>query len=540
VTAIRKLLVANRGEIAVRVFRACRELGIATVAVAAPDDSGALHTRSADDVVEISSYLHSEEHVRAAKESGADAIHPGYGFLAENGDFARAVGAAGLNWVGPPPEALDAAGNKLESKRIAREAGVPVVEGGEPDEVGYPLILKAAAGGGGRGMRVVRSRNELSEALAAAQREAQAAFGDDSVFAERYVERPRHVEIQLLADAHGNVVSLGERECSVQRRHQKVLEEAPSPALDPALRGRMSDAAVAFARAIGYRSAGTAEFMLDGREFFFLELNGRIQVEHPVTELVTGVDLVKEQLRIAQGEALETRDSLLLGHAVEVRLYAEDPRTFLPQAGTIERLRLPQGIRVDAGVEQGDEVGLAYDPMVAKLIAHGETRAEALAELGRALAETDVDGVVTNLPFLRWLVAHPNVRAGRTTTAFLVENPPLSQPPAGPPDRAWQGGWRLNGDAPAPQAPPDVDQAAHDHAAPGAEQSALTAPMPGTVIKVAVAAGDDVQPRQTLLVLEAMKMETPVVSPYAATVRAVHVQEGDRVAGGALLIELEE
>jgi acetyl/propionyl-CoA carboxylase alpha subunit len=280
--------------------------------------------------------------------------------------------------------------------------------------------------------------------------------------------------------------------------------------------------------------------MLDGREFFFLELNGRIQVEHPVTELVTGVDLVKEQLRIAQGEPLGARNRLFLGHAVEVRLYAEDPRTFLPQAGRIDRLRLPRGVRVDAGVEEGDEVGLAYDPMIAKLIAHAETRGEALAKLGRALGETEVDGVVTNLPFLRWLVAHPSVRAGRTTTAFLVENPPLSQPPPRPPDCAWQGGWRLNGDAPAPQPPPDVDEVAHDHTAPGAEQSTLTAPMPGTVIKVAVAAGDSVQPRQTLLVLEAMKMETPVVSPYAATVRAVHVQEGDRVAGGALLVELDE
>ncbi|HEV8688539.1 MAG TPA: biotin carboxylase N-terminal domain-containing protein, partial [Gaiellaceae bacterium] len=376
--AIRKLLVANRGEIAVRVFRACRELGIATVAVAAPDDRNALHARSADETVEIGSYLQSEEHVRAAKERGADAIHPGYGFLAENADFARAVEAAGLTWVGPPEDALEAAGDKLESKRIAREAGVAVVEAGEPEDLGYPLILKAAAGGGGRGMRVVRTSDELSDALAAARREAEAAFGDDTVFAERYVERPRHVEIQLLADAHGTVLSLGERECSVQRRHQKVLEESPSPALDPALRVSMSEAAIAFVRALAYRSAGTAEFMLDGRDFFFLELNGRIQVEHPVTELVTGIDLVQEQLRIADGGRLELRPELD-GHAVEVRVYAEDPRTFLPQGGRIERLRLPNSIRVDAGVEEGDEVALAYDSMIAKLIAHGETRDEALA-----------------------------------------------------------------------------------------------------------------------------------------------------------------
>jgi len=538
--AIRKLLVANRGEIALRVFRACRELGIETVAVAPVDDSGALHARSAAETVEIASYLAPEEHIRAARQSGADAIHPGYGFLAENADFARAVEAAGLVWVGPTPEALETAGDKLRSKQVAHEAGVPVVESGEPAELGFPLILKAAAGGGGRGMRVVRTASDLDEARAAASREAEAAFGDGSVFAERYVERPRHIEIQLLGDVHGTVVSLGERECSVQRRHQKVLEEAPSPALDPALREQIGAAAVAFARAIGYRGAGTAEFMLDGRDFWFLELNGRIQVEHPVTELVTGVDLVKQQLRIAQGEPLEASNSLLLGHAVEVRLYAEDSRTFLPQGGRLERLRLPTGIRVDAGVEEGDEIPLAYDPMIAKLIAHGETRREALAKLRDALAETEVEGVVTNLPFLRWLVTHPNLRAGHTTTAFLAENPPLSEPPPRAADRAWRGGWRLNLAAPGPQAPPDVDGAAHEHAAPGAEQSALSAPMPGTVIRVAVAPGDTVAPRQTLLVLEAMKMETPVVSPYQATVRAVHVAEGDRVAGGALLVELEE
>ena len=300
----------------------------------------------------------------------------------------------------------------------------------------------------------------------------------------------------------------------------------------------MSEAAVAFARAIGYRSAGTAEFMLDGRDFWFLELNGRIQVEHPVTELVTGTDLVQEQLRVAQGEPLQVTDCSLDGHAVEVRLYAEDPRTFLPQTGRIERLRLPSGIRVDAGVEEGDEVGTSYDPLLAKLIAHGATREEALDRLAAALAETEVEGVTTNLPFLRWLVAHPALRAGRTTTAFLVEHPPLSAPPASVPDPVWAGGFRLNLPAPPPAAPPDPDA---DYASSGAaEQSALTAPMPGTVIRVLVREGDQVQPRQPLVVLEAMKMETPVVSPYAAVVRSVHVAEGDRVAGGTLLVELEE
>ncbi len=536
---IEKLLVANRGEIALRVFRAARELGIATVAVTPADDARSLHARSADEVAKISSYLDPQEHLRVTKETGADAIHPGYGFLAENADFAQAVEAAGLVWVGPPPSALRAGGDKLEAKRLAREAGVPVVPQGEPAEIGFPLMIKAAAGGGGRGMRVVREPRELEEALAAARREADAAFGNDRVFCERYVERPRHVEIQLLGDSKGEVVALGERECSVQRRHQKVLEEAPSPALGPELRARMSEAAVAFARAIGYRSAGTAEFMLDGREFWFLELNGRIQVEHPVTELVTGVDLVREQLRIAQGEPLQVTDCYLDGHALEVRLYAEDPRTFLPQAGKIERLRLPHGIRVDAGVEERDEVGTAYDPLLAKLIARGDTRDEALDRLAAALVETEVDGVVTNLPFLRWLVTHPAVRAGRTTTAFLTEYPPLSLPPVRVADPVWAGGFRLNLPTPAPAAPPDPDTASRDHGS-GAEQSALSAPMPGTVIRVLVAEGDRVQPRQPLVVLEAMKMETPLVSPYEAVVRAVHVSEGERVAGGELLVELEE
>jgi acetyl/propionyl-CoA carboxylase alpha subunit len=303
----------------------------------------------------------------------------------------------------------------------------------------------------------------------------------------------------------------------------------------------MSEAAVAFARAIGYESAGTAEFVLDGRDFFFLELNARIQVEHPVTELVTGVDLVREQLRVAAGEPLsrQVRDSTLLGHAVEVRLYAEDPRSFLPQAGRIERLRLPGGVRVDAGVAEGDEVGVSYDPMIAKLIAHGTTRDDALARLRDALAETEVAGVTTNLPFLRWLVAHPALRAAETTTAFLTEHPPLSAPPSALPRGPWRGAFRLNLPPPAPAPPPDVDAAAHEHG-PAEEQSAVTAPMPGTVIRVLVNEGSTVQARQPLVVLEAMKMETPLVSPYDATVSAVHVKEGDRVAGGTVLVELAE
>jgi acetyl-CoA/propionyl-CoA carboxylase, biotin carboxylase, biotin carboxyl carrier protein len=536
---VERVLVANRGEIALRVFRTCERLGIGTVAVVAPDDLGSLHARSADVTVEIASYLDPAEHVRAARESGADAIHPGYGFLAESPRLAEAVEAAALTWIGPPAEALRLAGDKVAAKRLAREAGVPVVPEGTADELGYPLLVKAAAGGGGRGMRIVRSPGELDESVAAAEREAEAAFGDRTVFLERYLVRSHHVEIQLLADEHGEVVTLGERECSVQRRHQKLLEESPSPGLEPATREQLGAAAAAFARASGYRGAGTAEFVLAGDDVFFLELNGRIQVEHPVTEAVTGIDLVEQQLRLAAGEPLDQQSrSGPFGHAVEVRLYAEDPRTFLPQAGRIERLRLPQGVRVDAGVEEGDEIGTAYDPMIAKLIAHAPTRVEALDRLAAALAETDVAGVTTNLPFLRWLVAHPALRAGETTTAFLVEHPPLSPPPLRRAAPAWRGGWRLNLPTAAPAPPPDVDDAAHHHPTTGAG-STLVAPMPGTVLEVAVQPGDTVTARQRLVVLEAMKMENPIAAPFDATVKAVHVAAGDRVAGGAVLVELE-
>ena len=543
---IRRLLVANRGEIALRVFRTCRALGVETVAVATADDRGSLHARSADELVEIGSYLHSEEHVRAAMATGADAVHPGYGFLAESGNFAEAVEAAGLTWVGPPPAALRLGGDKLAAKRVAREAGVPVLPDGSPDEIGFPLLVKAAAGGGGRGMRVVRDAAGLDEALAAAEREAAGAFGDGTVYCERYLERPRHVEVQLLADAHGSVVALGERDCSVQRRHQKVLEESPAPRLGDDLRRAMQEAAVAFGRALGYRSAGTVEFVVAGDEFFFLELNGRIQVEHPVTEAVTGLDLVAEQIRVANGDRLAVT-AASDGHAVEVRLYAEDSLTFLPRAGRLERLELPRdtvsrgssaSVRVDAGVEEGDDVGLSYDPLLAKLIAQAPDREEALEALASALDETEIVGVETNLPFLRWLVRHPVVREGRATTAFLLEHPPLSLPPVLAAPVPWRTPFRLNLPPPPPSPPPDVDAEAHRHAGAHAG-STVTAPMPGTVIRVEVGAGDEVRARHPLVVLEAMKMEIPVHSPFDGTVSAVHVSPGDTVAGGAVLVELE-
>jgi acetyl/propionyl-CoA carboxylase alpha subunit len=533
---IRKLLVANRGEIAVRIFASCERLGIGTVGVAPEDDAGALHMRRANETEAIVGYLDAEEHVRAARKTGADAVHPGYGFLAENPEFAEAVETAGLTWVGPPPDVLRRAGDKLAAKEIAAAAGVPILRQGGPDELGFPLMIKAAAGGGGRGMRIVRSPDELDESLAAARREAEGAFGDDRVFCERYVERPRHVEIQLLADAHGKIIHLGERDCSIQRRHQKVLEESPSPAVGAGLREALGAAAASFAEAVGYVGAGTAEFMLDGDEFWFLELNARIQVEHPVTELVTGLDLVEQQLWVAAGErlGLEARDPQ--GHAVEARLYAEDPRTFLPQAGRVARLRLPGTVRVDSGVEEGDEVPVDYDPLLAKLIADGETREEALDTLAEALRQTEVRGVTTNLPFLRWLVSHPEVRAGRTSTAFLDDYPPLSRAPRV--SSPWVGSWGRASNGPRPLL--TVEGTASPSELGGAEQSVVKAPMPGVVLRVLAAEGDRVEPRQPLVLLEAMKMETPLVSPYEAVIRKIHVAEGDRVPGGAVLMELEE
>ncbi len=517
-----------------RIFRTCRRLGIGTVAVVAPDDRGSLHGRAADSTIEIASYLDPSEHVRAALAAGADAIHPGYGFLAENAAFADAVVAAGITWVGPSPEALRLGGDKLAAKRIAAENGVPTVPQGTPEEIGFPLLIKASAGGGGRGMRVVRRPEELEEAVAAARREAAAAFGDDTVFCERFLERPRHVEAQLLGHSRGIAV-LGGRDCSIQRRHQKLLEESPPPNLDPAAWERIETGSRAFAKAIGYEGAGTAEFLVAGQDVYFLELNGRIQVEHPVSEEVTGLDIVELQLRVAAGEDVDL-DVTAAGHAIEARLYAEDPRTFLPQAGRIDRLVLPAGMRVDAGVEEGDEIGLSYDPMIAKLIAHGSDRADAIARLTRALDETVVDGIVSNLPFLRWVVRHPSFRRAELSTAFLSDHAPLSAPPLRHAPPAFAGPWRLNRAAPPHAASPDVDTTLPGATAHG--HGAVAAPMPGTVLSVGVVTGDEVVPQQRLVVLEAMKMEMPVLAPFAATVLAVNVEPGDQVGAGFLLVEL--
>jgi acetyl/propionyl-CoA carboxylase alpha subunit len=444
---IRKLLVANRGEIARRVFRTCRAMGISTVAVFSEPDRGEPFVREADEAVALGgrtpaeSYLHADAIVAAARATGADAIHPGYGFLSEDARFAARCADAGLVFVGPPAGAIAAMGSKLEAKRIAERSGVPLLPtrevGGERGtltaaarELGLPLLVKASAGGGGRGMRIVRTASELEDAVASARREAASAFGDDTVFLEPYLEAPRHVEMQVLADAHGNVVHLFERDCSIQRRYQKIVEEAPSPALDDELRARMGDAAVRLAREIGYRGAGTVEFLLapDGR-FFFLEVNTRLQVEHPVTECITGLDLVRVQITVAEGRALP--DAALAprrtGHAIEVRLYAEVPEEgFAPATGTIHRVRFPEmpGLRVDAGIEDGSVVGVHYDPMLAKLVAHAASRDEAARLLASALRRMRLHGVRSNRELLIALLEHEAFLRGETDTHFLERHPP--------------------------------------------------------------------------------------------------------------------
>jgi acyl-CoA carboxylase subunit alpha len=443
---IGRLLVANRGEIARRIFRTCRQMGIATAAVYADQDRDAPHAREADVAVALGgrsaaeTYLAVERIIAAAKRVGADAVHPGYGFLAENAGFARGVSEAGLTWVGPSPESIAAMGDKIEAKRLVALAGVPVLQGQEldglsPDRlaraaaaVGVPVLIKAAGGGGGRGMRIVRDVVDLPEAVAAARREAGAAFGDERVFLERYVESPRHVEVQILGDQHGHLVHLFERECSIQRRHQKVVEEAPAVGAD--LRERLTAAALAVGRAIQYASAGTVEFLLDAEgRFYFLEVNARIQVEHPVTEAVTGIDLVREQILVAEGHPLGFRqgDLSLSGHAVEARLYAEDPsHDFLPTGGRLLEWRPPldAGVRVDSGVESGTEIPLDFDPMMAKLVAHAPTRREAALRLAVALERVVAPGVVTNRDFLVNVLRHPAFLCGDTTTDFIERHRP--------------------------------------------------------------------------------------------------------------------
>jgi len=449
-----KLLVANRGEIAVRVMRTCRRLGIATVAVYSDPDARSFHVKFADEAVALGgttameSYLVKEKIVEAARTSGCDAVHPGYGFLSENPDFARMVVEAGLTFVGPSPDAISVMGDKMASKRLAAQAGVPTIPGLQVPiedtetaleaaaEVGYPILLKPAAGGGGKGMRIVTAPAEMAEALAACKAEAAKAFGDDRVFVERYIGRPRHVEIQILADSAGNTIYLGERECSIQRRYQKVIEEAPSPALDQALRDRMGRSACDLARAAGYANAGTVEFILDeDRSFYFLEMNTRLQVEHPVTEFVTGLDLVEHQLRIAAGEPLSLRqeDVRIDGWAIEARICAEDPdRGFVPSTGPITRYEEPMGrrVRVDSGVEGGSYISVYYDSMLAKVIAYGSTREEARTALVDALNGYHVEGPSTNIDFVNTILCHSAFIDGDLSTNFLAEHMQEPPPPA--------------------------------------------------------------------------------------------------------------
>ncbi|MFN2539756.1 MAG: biotin carboxylase N-terminal domain-containing protein [Mycobacteriales bacterium] len=422
---IRRLLVANRGEIARRIMRTAHAMGIDTIAVYADGDAMAPFAREATIAVALrgqtaaETYLDAGKVLDAARRAGADAVHPGYGFLSENAGFAQAVLDAGLVWVGPSPEAIAAMGDKLEAKKLMSAAGVPTLDAPEGH---FPVLVKAAMGGGGKGMRVVSRAEELEDALAAARREAQAAFGDDTVFLERYLTGARHVEVQILGDAHGNLVHLGERECSIQRRHQKIIEEAPSPAVDAPLRERLGEAALAAAKAIGYRNAGTVEFLLDGQDFYFLEVNTRLQVEHPVTELVTGLDLVREQLLVAQGEPLTftQADVTLTGHAVEARLYAEDPaHDFLPATGTVLHWAPAPGARYDSGIESGSVIGVDFDPMLAKVITHAPTRREAALSLALALERTSVQGTVTNRDFLVEVLRHEAFLEGDTTTDFI-------------------------------------------------------------------------------------------------------------------------
>ena len=442
-TPIRRVLVANRGEIAVRVIRTCRERGIETVAVFSEADRTSVHVRLADRAYAIGpapsaqSYLVGEKLIEVALASGCDAVHPGYGFLSENAPFAQACADAGLVFIGPPPSAIRTMGDKTAARALMEGAGVPMAPGTTDavadvqeaaevaDVIGYPVLIKAAAGGGGKGMRVVEGAGELGRAFEMAGSEAQSAFGDGRVFIEKYIQEPRHVEFQILADQHGNAVHLFERECSVQRRHQKVIEEAPSAVLTPDVRRAMGEAAVEAARACGYVNAGTVEFLVDADlNFYFMEMNTRLQVEHPVTEAITGLDLVAEQLRVAEGEALGYgQDDLAInGHAIECRVYAEDPAAgFLPDPGPLLRHAPPSGfgVRVDAGVEEGGEVPVHYDPMISKLIAWGRTREEAIARTDRALAEYDVAGVQTTIPFCRFVMGHEAFRSGRFSTRFV-------------------------------------------------------------------------------------------------------------------------
>ncbi|MHB8220718.1 MAG: acetyl/propionyl/methylcrotonyl-CoA carboxylase subunit alpha [Acidimicrobiales bacterium] len=587
---LKKVLIANRGEIAVRVMRTCREMGIATVAVYSETDREALHVRMADEAYALGgeaaaeSYLNTEAIVSAVERSGADAVHPGYGFFSENPDFARAITAKGVTFVGPPPEAMEIMGDKISSRLAADAAGVAGVPGRSepltsPDEVvefgdrhGWPVAIKAAYGGGGRGMKVVSSPGEAADALESAQREARAYFGRPEVYLERYLSWPRHIEMQVLADTHGHTLWLGERDCSCQRRHQKLIEESPAPDFPDEIRRAMGEAAVTVTRACGYVNAGTVEFLFQDGEFYFLEMNTRLQVEHPVTELVTGLDLVAWQLRIAAGEELTlTQDTIeRRGHAIEVRINAEDPTAgrFLPAPGTVSRFDPPAGpgVRLDAGYAAGDAVSQHYDNLVAKLVVWAEDREAARRRMLRALGETRIEGVVTTIPADVAILSHPDFAAATHSTRWVEDTLDLSTLVAGPADPGtvpdgeervrrevtaevdgrryrlalWvpaTAGAGAAGTTPAPGRGAAPRRRAH---APGGGGSgSVTVPMQGTIVKVLVAEGDTVEEGQGICVLEAMKMENAVNADTAGVVKEVRVAAGDSVGSGDVVAVIE-
>ena len=580
-----KVLVANRGEIAVRIFRSLRDLGLGSVAVYSDIDRSALHPGYADEAYALGgatsaeSYLVVEKLLAAAEATGAGAVHPGYGFLAENAGFARAVEEAGLVWIGPPPAAIELMGSKTRARQAMQAAGVPIIPGttnpvGSAEEVvalgeqlGYPLLIKAAAGGGGKGMKTVYSADEAAQALESAEREGRSYFADSSVYVERYLEDPRHVEVQVLADSYGNVIHLGERDCTIQRRHQKLVEETPSPAVSEELRARIGQIAVDAARAAGYRSAGTIEGLLapDG-SYYFMEMNTRIQVEHTGTELVAGIDLVRAQIRIALGEPLELtqEDVRLRGHAIECRINAEDPSAgFLPSPGTITLYREPSGpgVRVDSGVAEGSVISPLYDPMVAKLIVHGADRDDAIGKMLRALGEYRVGGVKTLIGFHKALLSHPCFRAGETCHG-IVESPELAA-------RAEElGGDEIVGGAAVAAGGATVERVTwaevdgrrievkvhvpepgyrelgrrrRERAArgAGAGSGAIVSPMQGTVLDVKVAVGDTVEAGQVLCVIEAMKMENEVTAVVAGTVADLAVVPLQPISVGDPIVTVE-
>ena len=584
---LKKVLIANRGEIAVRVIRTCRELGVATVAVYSELDRDALHVRLADEAYALGgqtaaeSYLNTGAILDAIERSGADAVHPGYGFFSENTDFARAITERGVTFIGPPPEAIEVMGDKISSRHAAERAGVSGVPGrsevlASPDEVtafgaehGWPVAIKAAYGGGGRGMKVVGGPEGAAEALESAQREALAYFGRDECYVERYLAWPRHVEMQVIADTHGHTLWLGERDCSAQRRHQKLVEESPAPDFPDSVRRAMGEASVKVAEACGYVNAGTVEFLYQDGEFFFLEMNTRLQVEHPVTELVTGLDLVEWQLRVASGEPLGfTQDDVRRdGHAIEVRINAEDPAggAFVPSPGTITRFVAPggPGVRLDAGYGTGDTVSQFYDNLIAKLVVWGKDRESARRRMLRAIEETVVEGVATTLPADVAILSHPDFAAGTHSTNWVEQSLDLSSVTAGEPGAAASSteaeqvdrvlrdvtaevdgsryqvklwvpdvGAAVPGPAPGRSASgPSRPKAA----ASGSGSGTVAVPMQGTVVKVLVEVGDAVEVGQTVCVLEAMKMENNVNAEKAGTVTELKVAAGASVGPGDVI-----